>query len=65
MCSMGLANTPIRIDDGLVQVVRLAYLCGLETAGKLSPDEAHSRIRDLYEQLARTKKGLGIGEPEA
>lgn len=44
---------------------RVAYLCGLETAGKLSPDEAHSRIRDLYEQLARTKEGLGIGEPEA
>ncbi|TXH39454.1 MAG: hypothetical protein E6Q90_16420 [Actinobacteria bacterium] len=44
---------------------RVAYICGLETAGKITPTEAHDQIRDLYEQLARTKKGLGIGEPEA
>lgn len=41
---------------------RVAYICGLETAGKLSPSEAHSRIRDLYHQLERSHEGLGIGE---
>jgi len=41
---------------------RVAYVCALETAGKITPDEAHSRIRDLYETLTRTHKGLGIGE---
>jgi hypothetical protein len=41
---------------------RVAYVCALETAGKMTPDEAHTRIRDLYETLTRTHKGLGIGE---
>ncbi len=41
---------------------RVAYVCGLETAGKIKGDEAHRRIRVLYEELARTHQGLGIGE---
>jgi hypothetical protein len=41
---------------------RVAYVCGLETAGKITPGEAHARIRELYEELARTHEGLGIGE---
>lgn len=41
---------------------RVAYVCGLETAGKINGDEAHRRIRALYEELARTHEGLGIGE---
>lgn len=40
---------------------RVAYVCGLETAGKITPDEAHRRIRVLYEELARTHEGLRIG----
>ena len=44
---------------------RVAYICGLETAGKITPTEAHDQIRDLYEQLSRTREGLGIGDPEA
>lgn len=40
---------------------RVAYVCGLETAGKIKPDEAHRRIRALYEQLSRTHEGLRIG----
>ncbi|MEZ5184518.1 MAG: hypothetical protein R2720_02130 [Candidatus Nanopelagicales bacterium] len=43
---------------------RVAYICGLETAGKIKGDEAHRRIRHLYEQLARTHEGLGIGKDE-
>ena len=41
---------------------RVAYVCGLETAGKIKGDEAHRRIRVLYEELARTHQGLGIGD---
>lgn len=41
---------------------RVAYICSLETSGKISPDDAHSRIRELYEDLTRTHQGLGIGE---
>jgi len=41
---------------------RVAYICGLETAGKVKPDDAHSQIRHLYEELARTHEGLGIGK---
>lgn len=42
---------------------RVAYICGLETAGKITPHDAHSRIRELYEELERSHHGLGIGEP--
>jgi hypothetical protein len=41
---------------------RVAYICGLETAGKITPHDAHSRIRALYEELERSHKGLGIGD---
>jgi hypothetical protein len=41
---------------------RVAYICGLETAGKIKPDEAHAQIRDLYEELTATHRGLGIGQ---
>jgi hypothetical protein len=41
---------------------RVAYVCALETAGKIPPGEAHRRIRALYEELARTHEGLRIGQ---
>lgn len=41
---------------------RVAYICGLETAGKITPDKAHQQIRELYEALERTHLGLRIGE---
>lgn len=44
---------------------RVAYICSLETAGKITPHDAHSRIRALYEELERSHHGLGIGEPDA
>ncbi len=43
---------------------RVAYICGLETAGKITPNDAHAQIRDLYEELARTHEALGIGDPD-
>jgi hypothetical protein len=63
------ANSPpqnLAFDSNLQEFAqRVAYICGLETAGKITPTEAHDQIRDLYEQLSRTREGLGIGEPEA
>jgi hypothetical protein len=42
---------------------RISLICGLETNGKLSPQEAYSEIKRLYKELKNSKKELGIGEP--
>lgn len=39
---------------------RISYISGLQTGGKLSPDEAYSQIKALYKQLKQSKKGLEI-----
>ncbi|MBE9140234.1 hypothetical protein IQ254_24045 [Nodosilinea sp. LEGE 07088] len=39
---------------------RINYISGLQTGGKLSPDEAYSQIKALYKQLKQSKKGLEI-----
>ncbi|MGF1520363.1 MAG: hypothetical protein ACFCVB_21530 [Nodosilinea sp.] len=39
---------------------RIGYISGLQTGGKLSPDEAYSQIKSLYKQLKQSKKGLEI-----
>lgn len=41
---------------------RVTYICNLETAGKLSPEESYSKIKDLWKQLKHTKKQLQIGQ---
>jgi len=41
---------------------RVNYLCSLETGGKISPEEAYQEIKDMWKQLKRSKKQLGIGE---
>ena len=41
---------------------RVSYICNLETAGKLSPEESYNQIKELWNQLKRTKKQLRIGE---
>lgn len=41
---------------------RVSYICNLETAGKISPEEAYQKIRDLWAQLKQSKKQLGVGE---
>lgn len=41
---------------------RVSYICNLETAGKVSSDEAYTQIKDLWHQLKHSKEQLGIGE---
>jgi hypothetical protein len=41
---------------------RVTYICNLETAGKISPEEAYSQIKALWKGLKRSKKQLAIGE---
>lgn len=40
---------------------KVSYITGLETNGKLDPDEAYEQIRILWKQLKRSKKELLIG----
>ena len=41
---------------------RVSLICGLETGGKISSEEAYYKIKDLWKQLKKSKKNLGIGE---
>ena len=41
---------------------RVSLICGLETNGKLSPEEAFDQIRVLWKQLKHSKKELKVGE---
>jgi len=40
---------------------RVSYICNLETAGKLSPEESYQQIRDLWEQL-RSKSNCELAK---
>lgn len=37
---------------------RVSLLCGLETGGKISPQQAYRDIKDLWKQLKASKKEL-------
>ncbi|MBE9182001.1 hypothetical protein IQ268_25875 [Oculatella sp. LEGE 06141] len=41
---------------------RVSLITGLETNGKLSPQESFEQIRSLWKQLKKSKKQLGIGD---
>lgn len=41
---------------------KINYICGLETNGKVTPEEAYQRIKELWKQLKSSKKNLGITE---
>ncbi|HIK06377.1 MAG TPA: hypothetical protein IGS40_16950 [Trichormus sp. M33_DOE_039] len=41
---------------------KISYICNLETAGKLKPEDAYEQIKALWKNLKRTKKQLQIGE---
>ncbi len=41
---------------------RVGLITGLETNGKLSPEESYQQIRDLWEQLSRSYEQLAIGD---
>jgi hypothetical protein len=42
---------------------QVTYISNLETAGKLSAQEAYRKLEDLWGQLSRSKQQLGIGTP--
>lgn len=37
---------------------KVAYICGLETNGKISSQEAYDRIKDLWHQLENSRQEL-------
>ena len=41
---------------------RVSFICGLETGGKLSSEEAYHQIKALWKQLKKSKKKLGIAD---
>lgn len=41
---------------------RVNYICNLETAGKMDPEEAYQDIKRLWKQLKSSRKNLGIDE---
>ncbi|MGK7918741.1 MAG: hypothetical protein AB4080_01865 [Trichodesmium sp.] len=41
---------------------KVSLICGLETGGKISAEEAYYQIKHLWKELKKSKKNLGIGE---
>lgn len=41
---------------------KISYICNLETAGKIKPEEAYRRIKSLWKTLKKSKKELGVGK---
>jgi hypothetical protein len=41
---------------------RVSFICGLETGGKLTPEESYREIKALWKQLKKSKKELGVGQ---
>jgi len=41
---------------------RVSYICNLQTAGKMSPEDAYKQIHILWKQLKRAKKQLETQE---
>jgi hypothetical protein len=42
---------------------KIGYICALETGGKISSLEAYEGIKELWRELKKSKKDLGIGDP--
>jgi len=40
--------------------VRVNTICGLETGGKITPDDAYQEIRKLWQQLTESYSALGF-----
>lgn len=40
---------------------KISFICNLETNGKLAPDKAYKQIKNLWKDLKKSKKELGIG----
>lgn len=41
---------------------KISYICSLETSGKLTPEDSYKQIKQLWKDLKRSKKQLGIGQ---
>ncbi|MEH2324680.1 MAG: hypothetical protein V7K32_14150 [Nostoc sp.] len=41
---------------------KVGMITSLESNGKLEPEDAYQQIKELWKQLKRSKKELGIGE---
>ncbi|MCU0537276.1 MAG: hypothetical protein MUD14_25600 [Hydrococcus sp. Prado102] len=41
---------------------QISYISNLQTAGKLTAEEAYQKIKTLWKQLKHSKKELNIGE---
>lgn len=41
---------------------KVSYICNLETAGKVPPEEAYDQIKELWKNLKNSKIQLRIGE---
>lgn len=41
---------------------KVSYICNLETAGKISTNDAYKQIKSLWKELKSSKKQLKIGE---
>ncbi|MGD1903682.1 MAG: hypothetical protein ACFB9N_15740 [Geitlerinemataceae cyanobacterium] len=43
---------------------RISYICGLETNGQITSQEAYEAIKELWGTLKKSKKELNIGKPK-
>ena len=41
---------------------RISYICGLETSGKIQPEEAYEQVKSLWKELKNSNRELKIGE---
>ncbi|WP_416671768.1 DUF7219 family protein [Egbenema bharatensis] len=41
---------------------RVSLISGLQSNGKLTPEESFDQIKSLWKQLKRSKRELGIGQ---
>ena len=42
--------------------IKVSYITGLETAGKMTPEDSYRQIKKLWNELKNSKRQLGIGE---
>ena len=45
--------------------LRVNMVCGLETGGKITPEDAYQEIRKLWTKLAASYSTLGIEDPHS
>lgn len=41
--------------------LKVSYISGLETGGKISPEQAYQEIKCLWEKFKQSRKEMGIG----